>query len=101
MRFPVFARRSNPSIDRPIQRKSPSYCTAQVDTLAADWVDENDHGKGIVAREMLYFGPRSYRPPELTRDTVALPHLRWSGPKPPWRVGRLIRETPMQCAILA
>lgn len=53
MRIPVFARRSNPAVDRPILRKSLSYGETQVADLLADWVDVNDKRKGIVAREYL------------------------------------------------
>ena len=53
MRIPVFARRSNPAIDRPIIRKSVSYAEAQVSDRLADWVDVNDKRRGIIAREYL------------------------------------------------
>ena len=58
MRIPVFARRANPAIDRPILRKSRFYAEQQVREGRADWVDENDPRKGIVCRELLHFGPR-------------------------------------------
>lgn len=61
MRIPVFARGSNPAVDRAILRKSESYCNQQVDSGRADWIDDNDHAKGIVCRELLYFGPREIR----------------------------------------
>jgi hypothetical protein len=56
VRFPVFARRSNPAVDPPIVRKSLSYLQAQVCDGLADWVDSADPTKGIIAREIL---PRS------------------------------------------
>lgn len=87
MRFPVFARRANPSIDRPIIRKSKSYVTEQVEFGRADWVDPRKPELGIVCREMLYFGER-----EIPVETVTLaklgftageiPGLRFVGPKP-------------------
>ena len=54
MRIPVFARGSNPAIDRPNQRKSESYGIAEVDAFRADWIDPADHSKGILCRAFLY-----------------------------------------------
>lgn len=62
MRFPVFARGSNPAIDREILRKSKSYIENEVKAGRADWVDPADPRKGILCRETLYFGPRAPRP---------------------------------------
>ena len=59
MRIPVFARRANPSADRPILRKSISYASLQVDSGKADWIDRAHPEKGIICREMLYFGRRA------------------------------------------
>lgn len=56
MRFPVFARRSNPSIDPPIVRKTLDYLEKQVLDLLADWVDPTNKRKGIIAREYLPSG---------------------------------------------
>jgi hypothetical protein len=56
MRFPVFARGSNPAIDRPNQRKSGAYCLREVETARADWVNPDDHSKGILCRAFLYSG---------------------------------------------
>lgn len=56
MRIPVFARGSNPAIDRPNQRKSESYGIAEVEAGRADWVDCNDHTRGILCRAFLYSG---------------------------------------------
>ncbi len=56
MRIPVFARGSNPAIDRPNQRKSESYGIAEVDAFRADWIDPADHSKGILCRAFLYSG---------------------------------------------
>lgn len=58
MKLSVFARGSNPAIHRHIQRKSESYCLAEVEALRADWVDKADRSKGIICREFLYFGER-------------------------------------------
>ncbi len=56
MRIPVFARGSNPAIDRPNQRKSGTYGFEEVDAGRADWIDPNDHSKGILCRAFLYSG---------------------------------------------
>jgi hypothetical protein len=58
MRIPVFARGSNPAIDRRIQKKSLSYATGEVEAGRADWVDPADPAKGIICREFLYSGQR-------------------------------------------
>ena len=59
MRFPVFARRTNPSIDKPILRKKMKYLEDQVASGVADWVDSREPRRGIIAREMLHFGDRA------------------------------------------
>lgn len=56
MRVRVFSRGSNPAIDRPIQRKSLSYASGEVEAGRADWVDRTDHTKGILCRAFLYSG---------------------------------------------
>lgn len=56
MRIPVFARGSNPAIDRPNQRKSITYGTAEVEAGRADWIDPDDHSRGILCRAFLYSG---------------------------------------------
>lgn len=56
MRVSVFARGSNPAIDRPNVRKSVSYASAEVEAGRADWVNPNDHSKGILCRAFLYSG---------------------------------------------
>lgn len=53
MRIPVFARRTNPSIDRPILRKNIGYAKAEVAAFRADWVNPEDLSKGILCREMI------------------------------------------------
>ena len=58
MRFPVFARGSNPAIDRPIQRKSKHFVTGEVDAGRADWIDPSRPELGILCREFLYFGEK-------------------------------------------
>lgn len=88
MRFPVFARRSNPSIDPPILRKSESYITDQVKSGRADWVDPLDPTKGIICRELLYFGFRPIAPePETTSGPNVERGLRFEDPNPArnWR----------------
>lgn len=59
MRIPVFARRANPAFDRPILKKSLNYVTEQVESGRATWVDPLDPAKGILCREVLYFGERA------------------------------------------
>ena len=56
MKFPVFARRSNPAVDRPILRKSKSYVEEQVGRGVAEWVDETNPKRGIICCEMLASG---------------------------------------------
>src|SRR5580658_468335 len=56
MRIPVFARGSNPALDRPNQRKSLKYGEDEVKFGRADWVDPADHSKGILCRAFLYSG---------------------------------------------
>jgi hypothetical protein len=58
MRIPVFARRANPSVDRPILRKSESYAKDQIERGRAVWVDPDDPRQGIICREILFFGER-------------------------------------------
>ena len=58
MNLNVYARGSNPAVDRRIQRKSVSFCERQVEEALADWVDPDDHMKGIVCREFLCFGEK-------------------------------------------
>jgi hypothetical protein len=83
MKISVFARGSNPAIDRHIQRKSVSYCEEEVQALRADWVDPDDHCKGIICREFLYFGEKlTPAQPEQVRKLSlrsALPPLEVSG----------------------
>jgi hypothetical protein len=58
MRIPVFARGSNPAIDRPNQRKSLNYCRAEVEAGRADWVEGTDPTMGILCRAFLYSGEK-------------------------------------------
>jgi hypothetical protein len=46
-------------IDRAFLRKSSSYAMEQVAAGRADWVDSADPAKGIVVRELIYFGPKT------------------------------------------
>ena len=69
MRIPVFSRRANPSVDPPILRKSVSYAELQVAEYRAFWVDENDHGKGIICRTFL----DSTKPLPVTEDSSGAP----------------------------
>jgi hypothetical protein len=83
MRIPVFARGSNPAIDPPIQRKSESYCQAEVEAGRADWVNPDEHSQGISCRAFLYSG-QTLEPagPEILQKLTlrnALPPLEVSG----------------------
>lgn len=84
MRIPVFARGANPRVDRPFLKKSESYAEGEVLAGHADWLDPDDHTKGILCRELLYFGPRPTRVEtvhladlELEHDLAELPGLRF------------------------
>ena len=68
MRYPVFSKGSNVRVDKPIVRKKMAYLEAQVASFVADWVDEGDHSRGIVAREFL---PReiAYTAVQMKRDS--------------------------------
>lgn len=83
MRIPVFARGSNPAVDRPNQRKSESYGAAEVEACRADWVDPNDHSRGILCRAFLYSGEtlKPASPHQLSRLTLrnALPPIEVGG----------------------
>lgn len=88
MRIPVFARRANPSIDRPILKKSFSYVTDQVNAGRADWIDRLKPQRGIICREMLYFGERHEFVETIAPIKIVgwgsgeIPGLRFVGPKP-------------------
>lgn len=56
MRIPVFARGSNPAIDRRLVTKSLAYATEEVECGRADWVNPQDHSQGILCRAFLYSG---------------------------------------------
>ena len=80
MRIPVFARGSNPAVDRPILRKSESYCNLQVEEGRADWLDPDDHAKGMICRELIYFGEREIplEPGDVSRlESAELPGVRF------------------------
>lgn len=78
----MFARRSNPSVEKPIQRKSKFYVTGEVEAGRADWVDPNDPKKGIICREMLYFGPKEFEPEQPVEVNLAeLPGIKFIPPK--------------------
>ena len=82
MKFPVFSRRSNPAVDRPIVRKSRSYVEDQIARKRAVWVDPSDARKGIVCCEMLFFGNRPLPTPPSRPDyfPAELPGLRFQQP---------------------
>lgn len=80
MRIPVFARRTNPAIDKPILRKNIGYGEEQVRSGLADWVSSGDHSKGIIAREMLRSG-KCFLPVETVSVSTALPRVELPGLK--------------------
>ena len=81
MRFPVFAPRSNPSVSRPILRKSKTYVAEQVESGRADWVDSEDQSKGILCRELLNFGPKlEIASPAPYMPVLELPGLKFIPP---------------------
>lgn len=80
MRIPVFAKRANPSVERPILKKSLSYATEQVAAGRAAWVDPTAPRKGIVCMEMLYFGERKFAPEENTGAGGYQPGLKFVPP---------------------
>lgn len=55
----MFARGANPAVDRPILRKSKSYAELQVLEGRVDWIDPLDPARGVICRELLYFGARA------------------------------------------
>jgi hypothetical protein len=79
MRIPVFARRANPSIDSPILRKSESYIKQQLAAARVDWVDPTDPRKGVICREMLYFGERALPVETVSVSSLLLPPLELPG----------------------
>jgi hypothetical protein len=71
MKISVYPRGANPLVDRHIQRKSLHYATEQVEVYgAAEWVDPQDHLKGIICRDRLFFGPKIERVLDATPEEV-------------------------------
>lgn len=81
MRIPVFARGSNPAIDRRILVKSRFYAETEVAEGRADWVDYNDPRKGIVCRELLHFGTREIKAETVEVNWAELPGIKFVPPK--------------------
>lgn len=82
-------------------RKSMSYLEDQVDRGASVWVNPADKRKGIIARDMLNFGPRLCYPPspECTNEMdgwLEIPGVIFRGPRAP-----MIVEPRADCAMLA
>jgi hypothetical protein len=75
MRIPVFARGANPRVDRPILRKSKRYTDDQVAAGRADYIDPLEPAKGIICRELIYFGPRTVIEPPATTTSVSMAEL--------------------------
>lgn len=66
MYIPVFSQGANPSVDRPIQRKSEFYAAGEVAAGRARYIVASELWPrgGIIARELLSFhrGELDYRP---------------------------------------
>ena len=80
MRIPVFARGSNPRVDRRITKKSLLYAETQVLEGLADWVDPCDPSRGIIAREYLPSG-KALVPDPGAVENLALPRVELPGVK--------------------
>lgn len=91
MRIPVFARGSNPAIDHRLVSKSLAYGTAEVEAGRADWVDPNDHSRGILCREFLYSGQQLITAAPETVSKLARPR---PCPIPPLEVGNARFDDP-------
>jgi len=76
----VFARRANPSLDRPLVRKNLIYAETQVAEGLADWVDPCDPSKGIIAREYLPSG-KALVPDPAAVESLTLPRVELPGVK--------------------
>ena len=96
MRVPVFARRSNPSVDPPLVRKSLSYSEEQVSRGLAAWVDAADPRQGIICLELFQFAaPRPEfepHPQAVLLPPVEVEGTKYQGPqKGPLYWGLLVR----------
>lgn len=95
MRIPVFARRTNPSIDPPLVRKSLSYGEEQVARGLAYWVDAADPRQGILCRELFQFAPPAIAPEPAKHqqqlNCAELPGLHF---RPPLSASRKRRAFP-------
>src|SRR5437899_2272806 len=80
MRFPVFARRADPRVDRPIVRKNLNYLETQVHEGLADWVDPCDPACGIIAREYLPSG-KAQAPDPVAVESLNTPRAELPGVK--------------------
>lgn len=89
MKISVYPRGANPRIDRHIQRKSLSYATEQVELYGvAEWIDPNDHLKGIICRDRLAFGPKIERIVDATpAELEKLTHGKLRSALPPAEIG--------------
>jgi hypothetical protein len=84
MRIPVFARRTNPSVDQPILRKKIGYAKAEVAAFRAAWVDPLDPRKGIICREMITSERKLQPEPDSDSGQyigAEIPGLRFEPPK--------------------
>lgn len=93
MRVSVFSRGSNPAIDRPLQRKSLSYATGEVEAGRADWVDPADPAKGILCRAFLYSGQQLIVAAPESLSKLARPRRC---PIPPIEVGNARFDDPVK-----
>ena len=78
----MYPRRGDPAVDRPILRKSKAYIDQQVAAGLAEYVDQRDPRKGIICREMLFFGSRPLPDSPARPDyfPAELPGLRFQQP---------------------
>ena len=91
MNISVYARGSNPAVDRHIQRKSISFCSTEVEAKRADWVNPDDHSQGIICREFLYFGEKLVVAAPEKVEKLARPR---ACPLPPLEVGNARFDDP-------
>jgi hypothetical protein len=93
MRVRVFSRGSNPAIDSPIQRKSLTYASGEVENGRADWVDRDNPAKGIVCRAFLYSGQQLVVAAPEALEKLARPR---PCPLPPLEVGNSRFDDPIK-----
>jgi hypothetical protein len=84
MRAPLFAKHSNPAVDRPLLRKNIHYVEWEVSAGNADWVDVDDHARGAVLRSLFRHSSDSGREKMIAAGTMtsawALLQSGYAGP---------------------